>query len=301
MYDAFHVNNTNSKQQVFNYSGNWVLWNKPRNCTMVHFLVIWAWAGWWSWYWGWAGTNRSGWGWGWSWGIVRASCPAYLVPNQLYVYVGKGWLWGAGSAAWGNAWASGELSYISMLSNSTSANNLLLVSWAVAPTAGWGGNSGSNSTAWSWSTIMTSANAILSTRLNFVAIAWVAGDVWTSWAAWNNVTALASNFLTGWPWWGGINSANTAQVGWWVTGVNNLVPTLSWWAIWVTGWDGSGWYSNNNGLIFTAGSWSGAWTTTWWSCAVSGIWCWGAWSGAGGTTSGKWWDGGNGLIVITAV
>lgn len=302
-YDAFHVNNTNNKQQIFSTPWNWMIWNKPRNCTMVHFLVIWAWAGWGSWYGWWAGTNRSWGGWGGSWGIVRASCPAYLLPNQLYVYVGKWGLWATWSAAWGNPWSSWELSYITILPSNTTANNVLLVSWAAVPTGGWGGNSGSDSTAW-WvaSTIMTSTNAILSTWLNFTAIAWVAGVVSTSWVIGNSVTALASSFLTGWPSWGGIDNSNVAKAGWSLVWVTNIVPTVAWWAAWwATGWDGSGWYSDFSWLIFTAGSGSGSGTTTWWNAANSAIWCWWAGSWAWGTTSGRWWDGWNGLIVITAI
>lgn len=303
MYDAFHVTNTAIKQQVFQYSGNWVIWNKPRNVTMVHFLVIWPWAWGWSWYgWG-AGTNRSWWAWWGSWGMVRASCPAYLLPNQLYIYVGKWWAGGAWSAAWSNPWSNGELSYIWVLSNNTNAWTLVLVSWAAAPTGGWGWNSWSNSTAWAASTIMTSANAILSTRLNFTAVAWVIWQIWTAWAvAGTAAVALAAAFVTWWPWGWSMSAAN-ANAAWGdVTGVTNLVPTIPWWVAWGATWgDWQWWYSDMNAMIFTA--WSGSWsgTTTGGACNPSGIWCWGAWSWASSGTSSKWGDGGNGLVVITAV
>jgi len=39
-YDVFGLTDKSINEQVFKYSGNWVIWNKPKNVNIVHFLVI---------------------------------------------------------------------------------------------------------------------------------------------------------------------------------------------------------------------------------------------------------------------
>jgi len=297
-YDLFHITDKSIKQQIFSNPWNWAVWNKPRQCVMVHFVVIWAGAGGWGGYGGGAGTNRSWGGGGGSGAIVRASVPAYMLPDTLYIYVGRWWAGGAALAS-GSA---GELSYISLLPNNTTATNLVLVSGAAAPT-GWGqGNSWSNSTAWVASTIMTATNAILSNRTNFIAIAWVAWQVSAIWATpWTDSAALSTIFLTGWPSGGKIDNTNTAFAGWGITGVTNLVPTIPWGAIWATGWTGGWGYTKMGSMIFTSWAAWGWGTTTWGAGGVSAVWCGGAWGWAGGTTWGAGAAGWNWLVIVTCI
>src|SRR5215813_3396943 len=96
-------------RQIFYNTGTggttWQLWEKPRGLTMV-------------WMWGVGGGGGGGAGFtgtassagGGTGAPAMMTIPALLLPDRLYISVGKG---GAGGASSGNAGAAGESSYIS--------------------------------------------------------------------------------------------------------------------------------------------------------------------------------------------
>lgn len=296
-YDLFHITDKRIQQQIYSSPWNWAVWNKPRQCVMVHFVVIWAGAGGWWGYSGGGGTNRS---WGWSGGsgaVVRASVPAYMLPDTLYIYVGRWW---AGGAAWNNG-LNGELSYISLLPNNTTATSLVLVSGAAVPTWGGAGWAGTNSAAWVGSAIMASTNALYSSWCNFVAVAWPA---WQSGSILQTGTdGTTTTFIGGSASWGGMWGDNLADDnGGAVPWVTNLIPTIPWWvsgwATWAAGWMGM---SLMWAMIFQGSAWGWTWTTTW---GAGGAWrtgCWGGGWGVGGTTWGAGWNGWPWLVMITCI
>lgn len=281
-YDAFHL--MKWRENVYSNPGTWLVWNKPRWCTMVYFTVIWPGAAGWSSITG-ANSQWGAWG-GWG-GIVTWFCHAYLLPNKLYIYVGK---WGVWSNA--NAWGNAEFSYISTLPWVTSADNLVLVSGNVV--AQWGARgiaSWWSSTPWAWSTAMTAANAALSAWLSWVATAW---PVWFSgtYQAAGTAATLVTSIVMWWPGWGG-NNTSTWQLGWGITAVNSLIPAMPAWAAP---------YTNNNWLLFTAAwGWTAGWTSTALPVFKSGIWC--GWPGTWWSTTATiaWGDGWDGLVIITAI
>jgi len=104
MIDVF---NTPSKQQTITFyaTGNWQTWNKPRNAKMIEIFCLGGGGG--------GGqnnlTNPTGAGGGGSGGIVRGIIPAFLLPDTIYILVGKG---GVGSSTSNTAGGAGGISYV---------------------------------------------------------------------------------------------------------------------------------------------------------------------------------------------
>jgi hypothetical protein len=114
MLDFSHI----PSQQQLNYtfyanSGSWQTFVKPRNAKMIEIFCLGGGGG------GARTTNAAGnsggGGGGGSAGIVRGIIPAFLLPDTLYILVGKG---GAGGTTSGGNGTAGGISYVS-LSNST--------------------------------------------------------------------------------------------------------------------------------------------------------------------------------------
>lgn len=130
MLDLSHIPSQQQQTYTFYATGNWQTWTKPRNAKMIEIFCLGGGAG------GGVATistfNKNGAGGGGSSGIVRGLIPAFLLPDTLYILVGKG---GAGASTSGGVGGSGGISYIS-LQPSTSEQTLICKSSTLAPTGG---------------------------------------------------------------------------------------------------------------------------------------------------------------------
>ena len=135
-----------TKLQVFKNTGgttttDWQVWIKPRNARMVYIWNMGAGAGGGGGLTGAAGTARGGGSGGGSAAIVRQLIPAFLLPDRLYLMVGRG---GNGGNASG-AGTAGPRSYISTMANQTAAAYLISVSGAADAAQGVAGTATTNS------------------------------------------------------------------------------------------------------------------------------------------------------------
>ena len=121
--DFFNLQNNNLNNQVFfaNGSTTWQLWQKPKNCKFVYFFVIGGGAGGGGGRSGAAGIERYGGGGGGSSPITKGIFPANLLPDILFVKVGRG---GNGGVA-GSSGSNCSFSYVSLQPNTSDFNVVL--------------------------------------------------------------------------------------------------------------------------------------------------------------------------------
>lgn len=289
MLDLSHI----PSQQQQNYTlyslgaGVWQTWQKPRNAKFIEIFCLGGGAG------GAitsvaAGAANGGLGGG-SAGIVRGLIPAFLLPDTLYILVGKG---GAGSTTNNTNGGAGGISYIG-LQPSTSEQTLICKSSTLAAS----GNGDGAST----STVALSAFSNLGL---FTAIAGVNGSAGgSSTTNGSSQAALATNLTTGGAGGGGktattfnaggnITSASvllTSQVNGGVTnaqdgdsGYGTLIPFCG------TGGAGGAGRQGSTGVGGRGGN-------GFYGCGGGGV-------GGGQTATGtKGGDGGDGLVIITVI
>jgi hypothetical protein len=143
MLDLQHIPSyTNPKFQVFYAGGTttWQTWTKPKGCSMIHIFALGAGGG------GGSGGvnnsagNRFGNSGGGAGGIMSAFIPANLIPDILYIQVGKGGPGGAPAsfgATGGTAGTSGGITYVATRITTTIESDLLFACFN-----GTGGNGG---------------------------------------------------------------------------------------------------------------------------------------------------------------
>ena len=126
MLDLSHIPSQQQQNYTFYATGNWQAWNKPRNAKFIEIFCLGGGGG------GSHPTNQStagsGGAGGSSAGIVRGIIPAFLLPDTLYILVGKG---GAGGTVSNTTGGSGAISYIG-LQPSTSEQTLICKSSTTA-------------------------------------------------------------------------------------------------------------------------------------------------------------------------
>jgi hypothetical protein len=175
MLDLAYFRNNNSNVQIFYPAGStsWQTWIKPRGAKFVNILCIGGGGG------GGAASGNPGGGSGASAGHVKVIYQSSILPDILYVQPGLGGNAGinvVGSTTGG----SGNISYVGIIPNASSAANLVCASSATS--AGGGGAA----TAGTAATITTTANALFLNLGTFTAAAGIAGVV-------GNFTAVATN------------------------------------------------------------------------------------------------------------
>ena len=281
MLDLSHIPSQQQQTYILYATGNWQTWTKPRNAKFIEIFCLGGGAG------GAAaplgGTGRNGGTSGGGAGIVRGIIPAFLLPDTLYILVGKGGAGGASNAAAGN---SGGISYIGV-QPSTSEQTLICKSSTTVP---------SNSTTGpAISVISLSAFGNLGL---FTAIAGI-GAIGGGGGAGGSQTALATSLVTGGAAGGAkssvaffsggnINAASvilTTQVNGGVTdgengadGYGTLIPFCG------TGGAGGG------GSLGAGGN------------GGNGFYgCGGGGSGAGSSMKKGGGNGGDGLVIITVI
>jgi len=287
MIDVFNIPSSTQNTITFYATGNWQTWNKPRNAKFIEIFCLGGGAG---------GaisvigaSGRNGGNGGGASGIVRGIIPAFLLPDTLYILVGKG---GVGSTTNNTAGGVGGISYIG-LQPSISEQTLICKSSTTAP---------NNTTV--GATISTVSLSAFGNLGLFTAIAGVgasAGGTNTPGQG-GSQTALATSLVTGGAGGGGkttvsfaaggnINSASailTSQVNGGVanaqdgdSGYGTLIPFCG------TGGAGGAGRQGDSGIGGNGGN-------GWYGCGGGG---------AGGTTTTglRGGNGGDGLVIITVI
>ena len=288
MIDVFNIPSNTQTTFTFYATGNWQTWTKPRNAKMIQIFCLGGGAG---------GamasvstSNSNGGFGGGSAGIVRGIIPAFLIPDTLYVLVGKG---GIGSSTSNTSGGSGGISYVGILP-STSEQTLICKSSTNAPTGA--GN------AATISIVTTSAFGNLGL---FTAVAGVTGSAGGGSvpSSGTSQTALSSNITTGGAGGGGKTSVAFAGGG-------NITETSVFLTSKVNGGitnaqDGESGYGILQPFCGTGGAGgAGRQGTTgaggrggdgWYGCGGGG-------AGGGSTATGtKAGNGGDGLVIITVI
>lgn len=189
MIDVFDINPEQKTEHIFYTTGNWQTFNKPYNAKFIEIFCVGGGGG------GSQTTNSSGngGGGGAGAGIVRGIIPAFLLPDTLYILVGKG---GAGAKTYSTAGGTGGISYVSV---QPSILEQTLICKSSTTTAGGGGTTGIGGVA---PTISVTSLSIFGNLGLFIAIAGVTGSLGglaTGNPSGNGVgqTALSTSLVTG--------------------------------------------------------------------------------------------------------
>jgi hypothetical protein len=244
-----------------------------------------------------AAGNSAGGGGGGSSAIVRGIIPAFLLPDTLYILVGKG---GIGPSTSGTTGNSGTNSYIG-LQPSVSEQTLICKSGTGNFSGGGGGATGVAGAAALISNIPLSAFGNLGL---FSAIAGAAGGVGINAAGTNTptvITALGTNIVTGGQGGGGKSLSNGFAFGGQQIDAGSVILTNRVKGGETEGASGDSGYGRFQPLCGTGGG-GGAGQLTgpcgrggngWYGCGGGGT--------GGGSTVSKAGDGGDGLVIITVI
>lgn len=295
MLDVSHIPSQNQQTYTFYATGNWQTWSKPRNAKMIEIFCLGAGGG------GGgpvvSGTAANGAGGGGSGGIVRGLIPAFLLPDTIYILVGKG---GVGADGNGVAGGSGGPSYIG-LQPSTSEQTLICKSSTGTFSGGGGGTTTTGGAAALISNVTLSAFGNLGL---FTAVAGVAGGVGINTTGSNTptvITALGANIVTGGNGGGGKStSGNLAFAGQEISAAPVILTTRvsGGETEGAPGGDGYGRFQPFCGTGGAGGSGKltgpgGIGGNGWYGCGGGGR--------GGGSIVSKSGDGGDGLVIITVI
>lgn len=312
MIDVFNIVDDSAKKQVFyavsSGSTQWQTWQKPNGAKMVHIYVLGGGAG--------GGGGRTGavntgggGGGGGSTAISIGLFPACMLPDILYISVGKGGIGGSANTAGGN----GELSYVSV-SASTNTTAVLMQSGEAAATGGGAGTSSLAGSAGVASTIWVYTNDIWSQLGQISAIAGTNGTAGgsTSGAGVNLTLGLS---VSGGAGGGGESSTSSSFKGGDILstmygfttltgGVANAADNTINGAVGYTYSFPSFNSSTRGPMLFTGGAGGGGANTSGRNGGRGGNGSFGSGGGGGGAayqgTGGTGGDGGGGLVMITS-
>jgi hypothetical protein len=295
MLDFSHIPSQQQNTTIFYaQSGSWQTWNKPRNAKMIEIFCLGGGAG------GGqgtviTGTSNAGGG-GASGGIVRGLIPAFLLPDTIYISVGKG---GAGSSTSATAGSVGNISYVA-LQPTASEQTLICKSSTTTPGAGGAASGGGNAPTISVISLSAFGNLGL-----FTAIAGVAGANGGSGATSNGVNqaALGTNIVTGGCGGGGKGStAGFFGQGGSITSASVILTTPVSGGL-VDGAEGNSGYGTLQPFCGTGGAGGAGRSGTtgqggrggdgWYGCGGGGT--------GGGSVATKAGNGGDGLVIITVI
>jgi hypothetical protein len=279
MLDLSNIPSQQQNTTILYATGNWQAWSKPRNAKFIEIFCLGGGAGG-----GMAsvttGATSSGSGGG-SGGIVRGLIPAFLLPDTIYILVGRG---GIGATASNLGGGAAGISYVA-LQPSTSEQTLICKS-STAPALA--------NTAASISVVALSAFGNLGL---FTAIAGVAGSTGGL-----SQTALNTNLTTGGAS-SGSKSSTTFNVG------GNINPATAILTSTVLGGQSSG-QNGDNGYgtlkpFCGTGGAGGAGRSG--STGVGGnggngyYGCGGGAAGGSSVLGARGGNGGDGLVIITVI
>jgi len=201
---SYFQNSGNVNTQTFTNAGSWVTWVKPRGAKFVNIFCMGAGSGGGGGFQTGSATRFAGAG-GSSGGVVSAQFQASILPDILYVYTGVGGVGGTGGAAGiVTAGGNGERSFVCLIPSTSSIQNIVVTSGAVAAIGGQSGSAVSPAGR-SGETQATTANAIFLNLGTFIAAAGTAGS------APQSSTTSTINFIN-FPGAGGGSTGNGANV-----------------------------------------------------------------------------------------
>ena len=291
MLDLTHIPTNPTNTFTLYATGNWQTWSKPRNAKMIEIFCLGAGGGG-----GGGGSatgNSSGGAGGGSAGIVRGLVPAFLLPDTLYILVGKG---GIGASTTGGIGGAGGISYIS---TQPSIIEQVLICKSSTVTA----SGGSSTTGGAAATISTVALSAFGNLGLFTAVAGVAGSNGglNTGGAGVSQTALATNLTTGGAGGGGKTATIFGAAGNILAAPAVLTTPVNGGV--TTGQDGDSGYGRMQPFCGAGGA-GGAGRSTgsggrggngWYGCGGGGA------GGGSVPTVSKSGDGGDGLVIITVI
>ena len=311
MIDVFNIDGNLTNNQIFyalsSGSTQWQTWQKPNSAKMVHIYILGGGGGGGSGRTGAVNTGGGGGGGG-SSAISIGLFPACMLPDILYISVGKGGLGGSNNTAG----TTGELSYVG-ISASTNVTSVLMQS---GDAGAGGGGTGTSSLAGAGgiaSTIWTYTNDIWPQLGQVSAIVGTAGSNGGSTAG-AGVNLTISNTVSGGAGGGGESSnassfkggdVNSTLYGFTtlVGGVANATDST------INGTAGytysfPSFNSSTRGpMLFTGGAGGGGANSVSRNGGQGGIGSFGSGGGGGGAsyqgTGGAGGNGGGGLVIIT--
>ena len=293
MLDLFHTSQYTSIQWFFAgdaiASAGWQIYVIPRGVNMVSFLSVSGGGG------GGGGMtsatvgNQGGGGAGGSGGFTLLVLPRFLLPDTVYVQVGKG---GAGGTASNNG-IPGSFTQITLYPGATIAAQTLVYSQGAnqGSAAIGGGAGGLGASVTSTSNLMYSTVGVYTSSGGQTGGAGGAASANGTSITWG---ALGSGLCAG----AGGGGGNAGGTGGNVIGdsvFNNVVPTISGGA---PGQPGNSGASFQSKMIFTGGAGGGGTNGVAGNGGFGGFGCGGG-GGGGGITGGSGGDGGNGFAIIT--
>ena len=293
MLDFSHIPSQQQSTFTFYATGDWQTFVKPRNAKFIEIFCLGGGGG--------GGhctinsAGSAGAGGGGSSGIVRGIIPAFLLPDTLYIQVGKG---GAGAKSSGTGGSTGGISYVA-LQPSSSEQTLVCKSSTAGATGGL-----ASGTAGSAGSISVPALSAFGNLGLFTAIAGVNGSSGGSsaGAGGTSQTALASNITTG-----GVGGGGKTASVFGAGGSINAAPVILTSTVSggvASGQDGVNGYGTLQPFCGTGGSGGAGRLGTTLAGGKGGNGFYGCGGGGGGgasTTGGFGGDGGDGLVIITVV
>jgi hypothetical protein len=287
MIDVSYFQSSTSNTQIFQNSGTWQTWIKPRNAKMVSFFVIGAGAGGGGGFQAASGVISGGAGGGTA-GYTKLTVQASILPDILYALPGTGGAGGTGGAS-PTAGSSATKSFVCLTPNTSSISNIVCTSGNVAATGG-GAGSTIASTGGSSETIATAANMIFANLGQFTSAVGIGGGAG---AVGNAGTVAYSSFLMT-----GVGGGGTGTGAGFTSAVayTMMFPAITAAPVNTRGVDGTIYYRPTFILFGGRGGGGG---TTGGNGGNGAPGCSGGGGGAGTTSAGNGGRGGDGFIIIT--
>jgi len=289
MIDVFNITTNTNTQSTYTFyaTGEYQPFQKPRNAKFLEIFCLGGAAGGGHCTIGAAGVTGAGGGA--SAGMVRMIVPAFLLPDILYIFVGKG---GKGGIVSNGTGGSGSISYVSVDNGST------LTLCKSSQSSGNGGTS-----AGVGGTAPTIAVSPTFTGLGlFTSVAGVAGSAGGANTGTNGTSqaALGTNIVMGGAGGGG-KTASVFGTGGNITSATSILTSQVNGGV-TAGQNGDSGYGNLSTLCGTGGA-GGAGITTGTGGTGGNGWygCGGGGGGAGSVVAGNGGDGGDGLVIITVI
>jgi len=290
MLDLSHIPSQKQNTYTFYATGNWQAFEKPRNAKFIEFFVVGGGGGGAHCTIGAAGVP--GGGGGATAGIVRGIIPAFLLPDTIYILVGKG---GAGGKS-GNG-STGGISYISL--NATTVEQTLICKSSTSTAGGGTSSTGAQGVAATVAVVGLSAFGNLGL---FTAVAGGNGSIGGNNTGTNGTgqPALFNIILSG----GGGGGGKTATVfgaGGPIGAASNvLTSTVNQGT--TAGQDGDSGYGTLAPFCGTGGAGGAGITTGIGGKGGNGFYgCGGGGGGGASVTGGSGGDGGDGIVIITVI
>jgi hypothetical protein len=292
MLDTSHIPSQQQSTFTFYATGNWQTWQKPRNAKMIEIFCLGGGGG--GGHCTIAGGGSIGAGGGSSGGITRGIIPAFLLPDTLFIFVGKR---GLGGIVSGGAGGDGSISYVSV--TPTVVEQTLICKSST--TAGNGGSgTGTGGTA---PTIATTSLSAFGNLGLFTAIAGVAGSSSNAGSTpGTSQAALGSNIITGGAGGGGKTSVGTFGTGGNISSASAVLTTQVNGGV-AAGENGANGYGTLIPFCGTGGA-GGAGIFGGGTGGKGGkgfYGCGGGGGGGGNVVGSNGGDGGDGLVKITVI